>query len=342
MIPDKRLVWHPRRDDEFVVGGGTQITLYGLGKEFPEIRQLASRNDLHHMRGRYCYFLYYNIIILIYQTVFCVVSGLPVRRPRRSWFNHRTRRSYPPQSLSSRSRSCLRLIYRPIRPTYSTQLQSMQRSRFLNRRSKLSRSRSRQSPWRSQFGHLGFDHRETLPSNSGRYVAPGSTFTVRRSHSPLYRTPTLLPRRHSHPPTTRCGRSRICSGIHSRHNPSVTSRDLKQALSIFRSEGTHFRFRFASEHTTRCEWDGPFLAVHDVQHEFRKRRAARKLEYGHERKRVYQWERNNREYNSSFLLPDPLVLHYRRHDDGDDVPKRIQSISPRIPVSIFASPPNRY
>jgi hypothetical protein len=50
MIPDKRLVWHPRRDDEFVVGGGTQITLYGLAKEYPGIRQLASRNDLLHMR----------------------------------------------------------------------------------------------------------------------------------------------------------------------------------------------------------------------------------------------------------------------------------------------------
>lgn len=50
MIPDKRLVWHPRRDDEFVVGGGTQITLYSLAREYPEIRQIASRNDLHHMR----------------------------------------------------------------------------------------------------------------------------------------------------------------------------------------------------------------------------------------------------------------------------------------------------
>lgn len=53
MIPDKRLVWHPRRYDEFVVGGGTQITLYGLAREYPEIRQLASRNDLHHMRVRH-------------------------------------------------------------------------------------------------------------------------------------------------------------------------------------------------------------------------------------------------------------------------------------------------
>ncbi|KAM6501602.1 hypothetical protein JOM56_001579 [Amanita muscaria] len=50
MIPDKRVVWHPRRDDLFVVGGGTQITLYELAREYPEIRHVTSRHDLHHMR----------------------------------------------------------------------------------------------------------------------------------------------------------------------------------------------------------------------------------------------------------------------------------------------------
>ncbi|KAF8624642.1 hypothetical protein AX15_005795 [Amanita polypyramis BW_CC] len=50
MIPDKRVVWHPRRDDRFVVGGGTQITLYELAKEYPEIRHVTSRHDLLHMR----------------------------------------------------------------------------------------------------------------------------------------------------------------------------------------------------------------------------------------------------------------------------------------------------
>ena len=52
MIPDKRVVWHPRLNDQFVVGGGTQITLFELGHEYPEIRQAASRNELHHMRVR--------------------------------------------------------------------------------------------------------------------------------------------------------------------------------------------------------------------------------------------------------------------------------------------------
>jgi hypothetical protein len=52
MIPDKRAVWHPRRDDRFVVGGGTQIALYELAREFPEIRHVTSRHDLHHMRVR--------------------------------------------------------------------------------------------------------------------------------------------------------------------------------------------------------------------------------------------------------------------------------------------------
>ncbi|KAK2460109.1 hypothetical protein APHAL10511_007875 [Amanita phalloides] len=49
-MPEKRLVWHPRRDDQFVVGGGTQITLYELAGEYPEIRHVTSRHDLYHMR----------------------------------------------------------------------------------------------------------------------------------------------------------------------------------------------------------------------------------------------------------------------------------------------------
>ncbi|PFH53658.1 hypothetical protein AMATHDRAFT_137028 [Amanita thiersii Skay4041] len=53
MHPEKRVVWHPRHDDRFVVGGGTQITLYELTKnneQHPEIRHVSSRHDLHHMR----------------------------------------------------------------------------------------------------------------------------------------------------------------------------------------------------------------------------------------------------------------------------------------------------
>ncbi|KAF8634265.1 hypothetical protein AX17_004222 [Amanita inopinata Kibby_2008] len=47
---EKRVVWHPRHDDRFVVGGGTQITLYELSREHPEIKHITSRHDLHHMR----------------------------------------------------------------------------------------------------------------------------------------------------------------------------------------------------------------------------------------------------------------------------------------------------
>lgn len=48
--PDKRLLWHPRQDNKFLVGGGSQITLYEWAPEFPEIRQVTSRHDLPHMK----------------------------------------------------------------------------------------------------------------------------------------------------------------------------------------------------------------------------------------------------------------------------------------------------
>ncbi|GAW04234.1 WD repeat-containing protein [Lentinula edodes] len=36
---EKRVLWHPRHSNKFVVGGGSQITLYELSDEQPEIRQ---------------------------------------------------------------------------------------------------------------------------------------------------------------------------------------------------------------------------------------------------------------------------------------------------------------
>lgn len=48
--PEKRLLWHPRHDNKFLVGGGSQITLYEWAPDFPEIRQVTSRHDLLHMK----------------------------------------------------------------------------------------------------------------------------------------------------------------------------------------------------------------------------------------------------------------------------------------------------
>ncbi|KAF7424357.1 hypothetical protein PC9H_009664 [Pleurotus ostreatus] len=54
MVPssqsDRRVLWHPRQDTKFVVGGGTQITLYEWTPEFPEIRHITSQHDLQFMK----------------------------------------------------------------------------------------------------------------------------------------------------------------------------------------------------------------------------------------------------------------------------------------------------
>lgn len=184
-----------------------------------------------------------------------MVAGLAAGRPRRRWLNNRPRRSHPPSRL--RPRSCARLslpksrtipraIHRPIRPSLSTQLPHMQRTRILDRRPKLPRSWAGQSPGRSKFGRLGFDEREALAPDSGRCLVPASTFASaclsipstpcsvnfqsihhhRRPalprHSPRYRT-TTLPCGPSHSATTCCWGSRICPGIHTRNNPSAAS-----------------------------------------------------------------------------------------------------------------------
>ncbi|KAJ3748918.1 hypothetical protein DFH05DRAFT_1388833 [Lentinula detonsa] len=47
---DKRVLWHPRHSTKFVVGGGSQITLYELSDEQPEIRHVTSQHDLQFMK----------------------------------------------------------------------------------------------------------------------------------------------------------------------------------------------------------------------------------------------------------------------------------------------------
>ncbi|KAH7874658.1 uncharacterized protein C8R40DRAFT_1171269 [Lentinula edodes] len=47
---EKRVLWHPRHSNKFVVGGGSQITLYELSDEQPEIRQVTSQHELQFMK----------------------------------------------------------------------------------------------------------------------------------------------------------------------------------------------------------------------------------------------------------------------------------------------------
>ncbi|KAF7301219.1 zinc-ribbon-16 domain-containing protein [Mycena indigotica] len=48
--PDKRLLWHPQQRNKFVVGGGSQITLYEWAAESQEIRHVTSQHDLQFMK----------------------------------------------------------------------------------------------------------------------------------------------------------------------------------------------------------------------------------------------------------------------------------------------------
>ncbi|KAF9268842.1 hypothetical protein L218DRAFT_1073280 [Marasmius fiardii PR-910] len=47
---EKRLAWHPRHLNRFIVAGGSQITLYECAPAQPEIRHITSQNDLHLMK----------------------------------------------------------------------------------------------------------------------------------------------------------------------------------------------------------------------------------------------------------------------------------------------------
>jgi hypothetical protein len=47
---DKRLLWHPRGENKFLVGSSSQITLYEWLPEEPEIRHVTSQHDLQHMK----------------------------------------------------------------------------------------------------------------------------------------------------------------------------------------------------------------------------------------------------------------------------------------------------
>lgn len=46
----KTLIWSPRDPHRFIVGGGSQITLYEWASEFPEIRHVTSQLDLQYMK----------------------------------------------------------------------------------------------------------------------------------------------------------------------------------------------------------------------------------------------------------------------------------------------------
>ena len=47
---EKRLLWHPRNKNRFIVGGGTQITLFGWEPRTKDIQKIAAQSDLQLMK----------------------------------------------------------------------------------------------------------------------------------------------------------------------------------------------------------------------------------------------------------------------------------------------------
>ncbi|RDB16246.1 SEH-associated protein 4 [Hypsizygus marmoreus] len=47
---EKRVLWHPRQENKFVVGGGSQITLYKWTPNHPGIKQVTSQHDLQYLK----------------------------------------------------------------------------------------------------------------------------------------------------------------------------------------------------------------------------------------------------------------------------------------------------
>lgn len=48
------MLWHPRGENRFIVGGGSQITLYEWSPDEPAIRHVTSQQDMQHMKVRLC------------------------------------------------------------------------------------------------------------------------------------------------------------------------------------------------------------------------------------------------------------------------------------------------
>lgn len=53
---EKRLLWHPCKENKFVVGEHSQISLYEWASGHPEIRHITSHHGLHSMKASLSYY----------------------------------------------------------------------------------------------------------------------------------------------------------------------------------------------------------------------------------------------------------------------------------------------
>ena len=49
---DRRLLWHPRQSNTFILGSGSYITLYEWNNNFPQIKHVTTQPDLQYMKVR--------------------------------------------------------------------------------------------------------------------------------------------------------------------------------------------------------------------------------------------------------------------------------------------------
>ncbi|KAI5123084.1 hypothetical protein M0805_000518 [Coniferiporia weirii] len=47
---ERKVIWHPRQENKFIVGGGSQITMFDWAPDIPEFRLVTSRADLQMMK----------------------------------------------------------------------------------------------------------------------------------------------------------------------------------------------------------------------------------------------------------------------------------------------------
>lgn len=90
-MPEKRLLWHPRQENKFVVGGGSDITLYEWAPAQSEIKHITSQHGLQFMKV--CGILRRAVFFKltdVYMSVLCVVSRPVVRRFDGHWTDHGT------------------------------------------------------------------------------------------------------------------------------------------------------------------------------------------------------------------------------------------------------------
>lgn len=93
---EKRLLWHPRRENTFVVGGGSQITLYQWVPQTSRIVHITSQQDLSLMKVCHSILcviralpsLTANSCTRMFWIVLCLVSGSVFLRSYGCWVQH--------------------------------------------------------------------------------------------------------------------------------------------------------------------------------------------------------------------------------------------------------------